>query len=42
MEMDSKKRRYYEKEKEIKTNLKEDNRIFKNKIGKQRRNCWWN
>lgn len=30
------------KEEEIKNNLKNDRKQFKNKIGKQRRNCWWN
>ena len=32
----------YFKEEEIKNNLKNDSKQFKNKIGKQRRKCWWN
>ena len=30
------------KEEEIKFNQKKEKKEFKNKIGKQRRNCWWN
>ena len=41
MEMDSKKQEYYSKRSEIKKNIIEESKKFKNKIGKQRRNCWW-
>lgn len=30
------------KEEEIKFYQKKEKKEFKNKIGKQRRNCWWN
>lgn len=29
-------------EEEIKINQNKEKNEFKNKIGKQRRNCWWN
>ena len=42
MEMDTQKARYYEHKNEIKTNQKQYNKEFKNKIGKQKRKSWWN
>lgn len=41
MEMDSKKQEYYSKRNEIKKNISDESKKFKNKIGKQRMNCWW-
>ena len=41
MEMDSKKAEFYSNKKEIEKNVIEESKKFKNKIGKQRRNCWW-
>lgn len=32
----------YFREEERKFNQKKEIKEFKNKIGKQRRNCWWN